>query len=146
MAEIFKGFENNLRIMRGFYVTKMKKDPRTGQYIGVATWIPRDETLPGTRTKSESDWSSKGQSPKLNVRSDSPSAKIREPTETASVSQPQPSGDSTTIAHDREQSEREYQAGPNADFSRLTEDQEARKDDQIRKKSNYYDPYESYDL
>jgi len=32
---------------RGFYVTRMKKDPRTGNFVGVATWIPRDQPLPG---------------------------------------------------------------------------------------------------
>lgn len=35
--------------MRGFYVMRMKKDPRTGHYFGVATWIARDQPLPGSR-------------------------------------------------------------------------------------------------
>jgi len=35
--------------MRGFYVTRMKKDERTGHYFGVATWISKDQPLPGSR-------------------------------------------------------------------------------------------------
>jgi hypothetical protein len=33
--------------MRGFYVMRMKKDQRTGHYVGVATWIPRNQPIPG---------------------------------------------------------------------------------------------------
>jgi hypothetical protein len=36
--------------MRGFYVMRMKKDQRTGHYVGVATWISRNDPLPGNRT------------------------------------------------------------------------------------------------
>ena len=35
--------------MRGFYVMRMKKDERTGHYFGVATWISKDQPLPGNR-------------------------------------------------------------------------------------------------
>ena len=35
--------------MRGFYVMRMKKDERTGHYFGVATWIARDQPIPGNR-------------------------------------------------------------------------------------------------
>jgi hypothetical protein len=35
--------------MRGFYVTRIKKDQRTGHYVGVATWFPRDQPLPSSR-------------------------------------------------------------------------------------------------
>jgi len=38
--------------MRGFYVMKMKKDQRTGHYVGVATWISRNDPLPGSRVTS----------------------------------------------------------------------------------------------
>jgi len=49
LAEIFKsGVERSVRQpLPGFYVMKVKKDPRTGHFVGVATWIPRDQPLPG---------------------------------------------------------------------------------------------------
>ena len=47
LAEIFKSIERNPNFMRGFYVMRMKKDQRTGHYVGVATWIPRDNALAG---------------------------------------------------------------------------------------------------
>jgi hypothetical protein len=51
LAEIFKSVDRNPSVspMRGFYVMRMKKDQRTGHYVGVATWIPRDQPLPGNR-------------------------------------------------------------------------------------------------
>lgn len=48
MDELFRSLERRASIpMPGFYVTRMKKDPRTGNYVGVATWVPRDQPLPG---------------------------------------------------------------------------------------------------
>jgi len=35
--------------MRGFYVMSVKKDPRTGHYVGVAAWVNRNQPLPGNR-------------------------------------------------------------------------------------------------
>lgn len=51
MAELLKNIiENSVRIPTGgFYVTRMKRDPATGHYIGVATWIPKNQPLPGSR-------------------------------------------------------------------------------------------------
>jgi hypothetical protein len=51
LAEIFKSMDRNasMSAMRGFYVTRMKKDERTGHYFGVATWISKDHPLPGSR-------------------------------------------------------------------------------------------------
>jgi hypothetical protein len=52
LSEIFKSIERNSSAgaVRGFYVMGMKKDPRTGHYVGVATWVSRDQPLPGSRT------------------------------------------------------------------------------------------------
>ncbi len=50
LAEIFKSIERNVSpAMRGFYVMRVKKDPLTGHYIGVAAWVNRDQPLPGNR-------------------------------------------------------------------------------------------------
>lgn len=51
MAEILKSdVERSPRVpLPGFYVMRMKKDPNTGHLVGVATWIPRDQPLPGNR-------------------------------------------------------------------------------------------------
>jgi len=49
LAEIFKNIDRNPSLMRGFYVMGVKKDQRTGHYFGVATWISRDDPLPGRR-------------------------------------------------------------------------------------------------
>ncbi len=49
LADIFKSVDRNASIpaMRGFYVMRMKKDERTGHYFGVATWISKNQPLPG---------------------------------------------------------------------------------------------------
>ena len=51
LDEIFKSVDRTPSVspMRGFYVMRMKKDQRTGHYVGVATWISRDQPLPGNR-------------------------------------------------------------------------------------------------
>jgi hypothetical protein len=51
LAEILKDIiERSTRMpLGGFYVTKMKRDPMTGHYVGVATWIPKNQPLPGIR-------------------------------------------------------------------------------------------------
>ncbi len=55
MAEIFKGIERNPGVATsGFYVMRMKKDVSRGHYVGVATWIPHDQPLPGSRVAPKS--------------------------------------------------------------------------------------------
>jgi hypothetical protein len=41
-----RGFESNLRVIPGFYVMKMKKDPTTGHNIGVATGFREADLYP----------------------------------------------------------------------------------------------------
>ncbi|MDA4111414.1 MAG: hypothetical protein OK439_02665 [Thaumarchaeota archaeon] len=140
MGGIFRGFENNLRVMGGFYVVKMKKDPKTGQYVGVAQWVRRDEPLAGSRVTAESKWPQNNQTPKLEIRSDP---------QPAPVSTPQTSNDlnsSSREAGEREQSNGGYRSATDTDFSRFADDKEEKVTEPMKKKSNFYDPYDSYDL
>jgi hypothetical protein len=54
LAEIFRNLEKGPKVPRGFYVIGMKKDQRTGAYVGVATWMTKDVPLGGVRIKPSS--------------------------------------------------------------------------------------------
>ena len=127
MSERFAKFENNVKELKGFYVTKMKKDQVTGHYFGVATWIPKNTPLPDSRTSYESRWSSNEESSSVIPR-------------TTSFTDPHVGPNEVT-----KERERRYRTATEEDFSKL-----AKALDRVggtdKKKSTFFDPYESYDL
>ena len=127
MSEKIRNFENNSKDMRGFYVTKMKKDQATGHYFRVATWIPRNVPLPGSRTNHSSRWSV-----------------TRESSVLSSLLH-----DSENFVSSREENahpEQGYHSATSDDFSRLAKQERTKPTDAIGKKSSFYDPYDSYEL
>jgi len=68
----------NIPAMRGFYVMRMKKDERTGHYFGVATWISRNQPLPGSRVAKTTEPVQKLGGPKEPSKSEHFPAKLEE--------------------------------------------------------------------
>ncbi len=126
LSEKFGKFENAAKELKGFYVTKMKKDQVTGHYFGVATWIPSNTPLPGTRTSHENRWSANEASAGIS--------------HTGSFTDPHVGPNESN-----KERERRYRAATEEDFSKLAKviDRVTETD---KKKSNFFDPYESYDL
>jgi hypothetical protein len=130
LSEKLRNFENNLKEMRGFYVTKMKKDKATGHYFGVATWIPRNAPLPGARTSHNNRWS-------VTRETSTPATSVSAIPETFG---------SRSRGEDQ-QSERQYRGATSDDFSRLATQEKKQTTDTVqRKSSSFYDPYDSYEL
>ena len=127
MSEKLRNFETNLKEMRGFYVTRMKKDQATGHYIGIATWIPRNAPLPGTRTSFNNRWS------------------FAREMSTPSIAETPESVVATSRAEEQ-QSEKRYRAATTEDFSRLVALGKTQPRDALEKKTSFYDPYDSYEL
>lgn len=128
MPEELRNFETNLKEMRGFYVTKMKKDQATGNYFGVATWIPRNAPMPGARTSHSDRWS----------------VALETSMQTPSISGN--ARNMETTPREAQQSESRYRAATNDDFSRAAAREKPQLRETIQKKSSFYDPYDSYEL
>ena len=126
LSEKFAKFENNVKELRGFYVTKMKKDQVTGHYFGVATWISRNTPLPGSRTNFENRWSMNEESPAIS--------------HTPSFTEPHVAPNELI-----KERERRYRTATENDFSKLAKALD-RVNETDKKKSSLFDPYDSYDL
>jgi hypothetical protein len=124
MSEKIRNFENNLKEMRGFYVTKMKRDQATGHYIGVATWMPKNAPLPGSRTSHNNRWS------------------VTREMSLQATSQLHNAENFAPSRGNNDQSEQRYRSATNDDFSRFANEEKRQADDATRKKSSFYDPYE----
>ena len=125
LAEIFKSMERNVTTsMRGFYVMRVKKDPLTGHYIGVAAWVNRDQPLPGNRV--------------IKPSAPEPVQKINDLPE-------QPSAPQMNTPFEQSS---ERAAQPQVEDSRSEFNQHVEKFNVERKpaRNSVFDPYDSYEL
>ncbi len=107
--------------MRGFYVMRMKKDERTGHYFGVATWISKDQPLPGNRIVKAPDAVPKVSELPEHSKSEYSSA--------------------NTISHDSEKAAQVEDS--RSEFNRTVEKFSV---ERKPNRSSFFDPYEPYEL